>query len=646
MLDTFAFCGACGASVPAVRSGHPEPREERKVVTVLFADLVGFTTRAEHMDPEDVGSMLRGYHAQVARELRRFGGTVEKFIGDAVMAVFGAPIAHEDDRERAVRAALEITRWAIEHGKGLRVRIGINTGEALVSLDSEVEQGQGMVAGDVVNAAARLQVAAEPNSALVGEETYEQTMRLVEYEAIGPVDAKGMSLPLLAWRPIRPRARIGGALGSEVRTPLVGRDAEVALLDSVFARARDGRTPQLVTLLGVPGVGKTRLVRELFEHLDQAPDLITWREGRSQAYGDGVAYGALSEIIKAEAGINENDDADTALVKLGASIRAYVADESDAGWVEVHTSRLIGISGGSILGAERTEAFAAWRRLLEGMAAARPTVLVFEDLHQADEGLLDLVESMPVSMSEVPLLVIATARPELHVRRATWAGGTENATTVGVGALSEADTARIVAALVPERSLTDDLRRARVGQAGGNPLYAEQFARMVSEGGDATATTPRTVRAIIAARLDLLPPDHKMVLQDAAVIGKTFWLGALASVAGLEPPALSEALGSLERRGFIRRERGSRVAGEVQYAFHHGLLRDTAYGQLPRRSKAQRHRRAAGWFESLAPDRWERNAETLAHHYHEAVNAGRAAGEEIDFAARAASAMREAGARS
>lgn len=644
--DGFAFCGACGAPVPIGAMGQPAQRDERKVVTVLFADLVGFTTRAEEMDPEDVGSMLRGYHTHVAGELRRFGATVEKFIGDAVMAVFGAPIAHEDDPERAVRAALAICRWAAEHGDGLQIRIGINTGEALVSLDAEPERGEGMLAGDVVNAAARLQTAADPNSALVGDETYQQTARLVEYERIGPVKAKGMARQLLAWRPIRPRSRIGDDLGQDVRTPLVGRATEVALLHSLLDRAKNGRSPQLVTLVGVPGIGKSRLIRELFDHVAQEPDLTTWRQGRSLAYGDGVAYWAFSEMVKAQAGILENDDAGAALAKLRASIHALLADEGDARWVALHTAPLIGVSGESIANERLADAFAAWRRLVEAMASARPTVLVFEDVHLADDGLLDFIEELPAMLADVPLLVLATARPELLARRTTWAGGMANATTVGIEALGAADTARIVAALLPEDHLTTEMRSTLIEHAGGNPLFAEQFARMVFEGGvTGGRRLPQSVQAIIAARLDLLSPNQKALLQDAAVIGKVFWLGALSRVASAESAALTEDLRSLERRQMIRRERESIVAGEVQYVFHHGLLRDTAYGQLPRKSKAERHRRAAAWLESLAPDRSEDRAEMLAHHYLEAINAARAAGDEIDFAEQAATAMREAGAR-
>src|SRR5215471_8867015 len=318
-----------------------ESRRERKVVTVLFCDLVGFTAQAESLDPEDVEALLGPYHARVRAELERHGGTVEKFIGDAVMALFGAPIAHEDDPERAVRAALAIRDFAIE--EGLELRIGITTGEALVRLDAQPESGEGMASGDVVNTAARLQAAAPVNGILVSEATHRATRDAVEYEAATAVEAKGKSEPVAVWRATAARSRFGIDVSHHARAELVGRERELAILADAFERARQERVPQLVTLVGVPGIGKSRLVYELSRIADAAPDLITWRQGRCLAYGDGVAFWALAEMVKAQAGIDERDAEDAAVTKLRAAIEAAILETGDARWVESHVRPLIGV---------------------------------------------------------------------------------------------------------------------------------------------------------------------------------------------------------------------------------------------------------------------------------------------------------------
>ena len=313
----FPFCPFCGAAL-----GEEERREERKVVSVLFADLVGFTARAEQLDPEDVRALLDPYHAHLREELERFGGTVEKFIGDAVMALFGAPLAHEDDPERAVRAALEIRDWVEEQGEGLQVRIAVNTGEALVTLGARPTEGEGMAAGDVVNTAARLQAAAPVNGILVGEQTYRATAQAMEYREVEPVAGKGKSEPIAAWEAVEARSRFGVDVSRRSDTPLVGRGRELELLVSTLARAREERSSQLVTLVGVPGIGKTRLVRELLEAVRDDAEFVRWRQGRSLPYGEGVTFWALSEIVKAEAGILENDTPTQADEKLRAGSRS------------------------------------------------------------------------------------------------------------------------------------------------------------------------------------------------------------------------------------------------------------------------------------------------------------------------------------
>jgi class 3 adenylate cyclase/tetratricopeptide (TPR) repeat protein len=640
----FPRCANCGALLDAATA---PAREERKVVTVLFCDLVGSTARAEGADPEDVRALLSNYHERVRSELERFGGTVEKFIGDAVMALFGAPTAHEDDPERAVRAALAIREWAAEDGD-LQVRIGITTGEALVALGARPETGEGMASGDVVNTAARLQAAAPVGGILVDETTYRGTSHIVDYAGGEPVEAKGKVEPIAVWKAIEAWARLGVDVLRTARTALVGRASELDALKATLARARGQRQPQLVTLVGVPGIGKSRLVYELLQVVEADPELVYWRQGRSLPYGDGVSYWALGEIVKAHAGILETDSADEASTKLRLAVAELIADSSDASWLESHLRLLAGLDVSDELGPERRdEAFGAWRRFLETVADERPLVLVFEDLHWADDGLLDFVDHLAEWSAGVPLLVVATARPELLTRRPSWGGGKANATTVSLSPLSEKETAALLSALLRRPVLAAETQQAVLARAGGNPLYAEQFARMLEErGADGELPVPETVQGIIAARLDALPTDEKQLVQGAAVVGKVFWAGALSAIESTPSGVVEERLHGLARRELVRRERRSSVAGETEYVFQHLLVRDVAYGQIPRARRAETHLAAAAWIESLAPDRAEDRAEMLAHHYASALEYAEAAGRPLDaIQERARLALRDAGDR-
>jgi class 3 adenylate cyclase/tetratricopeptide (TPR) repeat protein len=622
------FCSECGAALSVETS-----RQERKVVTVLFADLVGFTSRAETMDPEDVQALLSEYHAHLRSELERLGGTVEKFIGDAVMAVFGAPTAHEDDPERAVRSALVIRDWAQEQD-GLQVRIGINTGEAVVSLGAQPAAGEGMVAGDVVNTAARLQGAAPVNGILVGEQTYGATANVVDYREAEPVEAKGKAEPLRVWEPVAARARFGVDVGH--RAELVGREREVRMLAETLARVREERSPQLVTLIGVPGIGKSRLVYELFRAVERGTQLTYWRQGRALSYGDGVTFWPMAEIAKAHTGILETDTVEEAEEKLRRAL-GEVLDE-DVDWVARHLRPLLGLGAETELGGDRRgEAFAAWRRLFEALAERRPLVLVFEDLQWADDGMLDFVDHLVEWASGVPMLVLVTARPELLDRRPAWGAGKLNSAIVSLSPLSDDDTARLVHRLVERAVLPAEVQEALLERAGGNPLYAEEFARLLTEQTEGTAL-PGTVQGIIAARLDLLAADEKALLQEAAVVGKVFWSGALGG------GNIEDRLHALERKDFVARARRSSVAGETEYVFRHILVRDVAYGQIPRAQRAERHRLAAEWIEALG--RQEDHAELLAHHYLAALDLAGAAGQPIEaLSERARLALREAGDR-
>ncbi|MGZ8694272.1 MAG: AAA family ATPase [Gaiellaceae bacterium] len=608
----FRLCGMCGSPL----DGEQAPRrEERKVVSIVFCDVVGSTARAEGADPEDVRASLSAFYERVREELERFGGTVEKFIGDAVMAVFGAPVAHEDDPERAVRAALAIRDWAREDG-GLQVRIAVNTGEALVAIGARAGSGEAMVAGDVVNTAGRLQSAAPENGILVGEATHRSTRESIEYEPAEPVQAKGKSDSVPVWlvRDARSRVAVEHAAAA---TPLVGRGREREALLGAFRRARDDRATELVTIVGVPGIDKSRLVAELYAELEREDTFTRWRHGRSLPYGEGLAFWALAEMVRAEAGIRETDTAGEAEEKLAAAVDAALP-EADRGWAGARLRPLVGLDAPP---ASRDESFGAWRRFLEALAEQRPTVLVFEDLHWADDDLLDFVDELADWVTDVPLLLVATARPELIDRRPGWSGGKRNALTLSLPPLDQDETARLLAALLDRHLLPAETQHELLARAGGNPLYAEQFARMLEERGGLGEALPDNVHAIIAARLDSLPPTEKRLLLDAAVLGRTFWTGALSGGDGLD-----ERLRALQRKEFVRRERMSSVEGEVEFSFAHALVRDVAYAQIPRSERAQKHVQAARWIESVSADRSEDTSELLAHHYLAALELARAAG--------------------
>lgn len=619
-----------------------EARRERKVVTVLFADLVGFTARAEELDPEDVEAILRPYHEGLRTELERFGGTVEKFIGDAVMALFGAPLAHEDDPERALRAALAIRDWAREEGE-VQVRIAVNTGEALVNLAARPESGEGMAVGDVVNTTARLQSAAPTNGILVGEATYRATRKAIDYREAEAVEAKGKTAHVRVWEAVAARSRVTSEAVS-VSSPLVGRDRELAVLSELLVRVRDEASPQLITLVGVPGIGKSRLVHELMQIVERGGVLTYWRRGRSLSYGEAVPLWALSEIVKAQVGILEGDSADAVHDKLHDEVSRLIPDAREAAWVESQLRPLAGVSGEEERRADRREeAFTAWRRFFEGMAEHRPLVLIFEDLHWADDELLDFVDHLVEWASGVPILIVGTARPELLQRRAAWGGGKLNATTLSLAPLTEEDTSRLLGSLLDRPLLAAEAQAHLLARAGGNPLYAEQYAQMLRDGADdPDLPVPESIQGVIAARLDLLPPEEKALLQDAAVLGKVFWLGSLAN--GRSPSEAEIALHALDRKGFVRRARASSVAHESEYTFLHLLVRDVAYGQIPRGARAEKHRRAAEWIESLG--RPDEHAETLAYHYTSALELARASREPTEeLANRARQALREAGDR-
>ena len=449
----FRFCGACGSSLAG--PGQP-PGEERKVVTVLFCDLVGFTSRSDQADPEDVGAMLRPYHTRLRGEIERVGGTLDKLIGDAVMAVFGVPAVHEDDPERAVRCALRMLDAIGELNQAhpaleLAVRIGINTGEALVALAPG--SGSEGVVGDVVNTASRLQGVAPVNGVVVGEATWRATQTLFEYEQLAPVRVKGKAEAGPIWRGAGARSRPSVDGAARPATPLIGRGAELAALQLRYRQAFSEHAVQLVTVHGEPGVGKSRLVREFAAMVDAQSELVAWRGGRCLSFGETLAFWPLGEIVKAQAGILESDGPREGAVKLDTSVAAVTGDASEREWLKARLAPLVGLATGAEASASRGESFMAWRRFLHLVAAQRPLILVIEDLHWARPALLEFLEELADQPGEVDLLLVGTARPELLELRPGWGAGRRNAATISLSPLSDEQTAKLIAVLLGQSIL-------------------------------------------------------------------------------------------------------------------------------------------------------------------------------------------------
>lgn len=610
----FRFCGGCGASL---EEPPPTVASERKVVSVLFCDLVGYTATTQAADPEDVSRMLGVYHAAVREQIERFGGVVEKFIGDAAVGVWGAPVAHEDDAERAVRAAL-----AILDAVGVEVRLAVNTGEALVRLDQRLDLGGSMV-GDVVNTASRLQAVAPVGGVLVGEATARATREAISYERLDPVALKGKPEPVPVLRVLGAHVVPNSDSPPERSTPFVGRDRELRLLRDAWERVVADSTLEFVTITGEPGIGKSRLVSEFVSWLDDQHAAATCRRGRCLAYGDGIGFWPLAEIIKQQVGLAETATEGEARARLEAAVEGM----PDAPWLRARLAPLVGLPGE---GGERDELFTAWQRFLDEVAARSPLVLMLEDLHWADPALLAFIQRLAEWSTGVPMLVLCTARPELHERHPGWAGRVANVITLSLGQLDESATTLLAQALLGAALSAGDPTTELVARSSGNPLYAEEYARLVAERTTARladAAIPETIQALIAARIDTLPPAQKHLLQDASVIGKVFWAGAVASVGEHDPGAVGEALHDLAQRQHIRRARRSTLRGDVEYAFWHDLVQEVAYGQIPRSRRGQLHRRTGEWIEGLSGDRLADRSELLAHHYRSALELATASGE-------------------
>jgi class 3 adenylate cyclase len=599
------FCLACGAPL----EGDAPRREERRIVSVVFVDLVGFTSRSERLDPEDVRAILTPYHGTVRDELESFGGVVEKFVGDAVMAVFGAPTAHGDDPERAVRAALAIREAVAALNRAqpeleLRIRGAVNTGEAVVTLSARPALGEAMVAGDVVNTASRLQQHAPVGEIVVGEETYRATRDAIEYEPADAVTAKGKAAPIAAWRAVEAASAAGERDLSS--TPFVGRGREVDLLAATWERVELERRPHLVTVLGPPGVGKSRLAAEFTENI-AARDVRVVR-GRCLPYRERSAYGAFAMQVKDLAEIYDSDGLDVAVGKLRASVTRLVGPEQ-AETVAGHLAILLGFETHATT-LDRDSLFQSVRVFIEAVARDQGTALVFEDIHWADPVLLDLIELLAAHLHDLPVLLLTLARPELLDVRPAWGGGLLAYHALPVEPLDGSDAAELALHL-----LGADAKAAEVAEAAeGNPLFIEQLAAVLSElGPDQADTLPTNIRGLVAARLDALPFEERDVILDGSIVGRIFWRGALERIAR-NPDSLGDALAALERRDLIRRDAVSRIEGDHQWSFKHVLIRDVAYDLQPRARRREGHRHVAEFIEESTPEVGEAGA-ALARHW-------------------------------
>ena len=625
--------GSSRAASPASGLSPPSATvvAELRLVSVLFADLVGFTALSESRDPEEVRDLLSRYFDVCRGLIERYGGTVEKFIGDAVMAVWGAPTATEDDAERAVRAALElvgaVTALGAEVGApALRARAGVLTGEAAVTLRAT---GQGMVAGDLVNTASRLQSAAEPGTVLVGEATMRAARRAIAFTSLDPLTLKGKQERVPVWRAERVVAQRRGVGRSErAEPPFVGREDELRLLKELLhATAREQRV-RLVSVTGLAGIGKSRLAWEFRKYVDGLSADVYWQQGRSPSYGEGITFWALGEMVRMRASITEGEEPSQARAKLAASVAEFVAEPEERRWVEQALAHLLGLTDAP--GGDREELFSAWRTFFERIAERGPAVLVFEDLQWADPGLIDFIESIVEWSRTRALFVLTLSRPELLQRRPTWGAGQRSFTALHLEPLPPEAMGALLRGFVtglPETVVEQVLQRAE-----GVPLYAVETIRMLVDRGQlaeregvltvsgtlGALEIPDTLLALIASRLDGVSPEERSLLQDAAVLGQSFSVPALVAVTGRENARLAAPLRDLVRKEFLALVTDPRSPERGQYGFVQGLLREVAYGTLAKPERRAKHLAAAGYFEAL---RDEELAGVVATHYAEAHRA-------------------------
>jgi predicted ATPase/class 3 adenylate cyclase len=638
------FCGECGTALSATAphaAPAPQtsaPSAERRLVSILFADIVGHTTFSEAHDAEDVRELLSRYFESARTVIERYGGTVEKFIGDAVMAVWGAPVAQEDDAERAVRAALDLVAAVSALGAEvgapeLRARAGVLTGEAAVTLGAE---GQGMVAGDLVNTASRIQAAADPGTVLAGEATKRAAEAAVVFENAGTHTLKGKAEPMELWQAVRVIGLVGGAARSTgLEPPFVGRDRELRLVKEVYHATAEDRRSHLVSVVGIGGIGKSRLAWEFEKYVDGLAGNVWWHSGRCLAYGEGVAFWALADMVRGRAGILEDEETASARYKLRAAVEEHLPDPQERRFAEPRLAHLLGLEEGVV--GDQENLFAAARMFFERLAQTGPTVLVFEDIHWADSALLDFIEYLVEWSRDVPLFVLTLSRPELQERRPTWGSGKRNFTSIFLEALSS--DAMEVLLTEPVPGLSEELRTRILERAEGVPFYAVETVRMLLDRGVLvreghtyrlageieTLEVPETLQALIAARLDGLAPAERRSVQQASVLGRTFTLRGLASVSGVPEADLEQVLASLMRKEVISLSADPLSPERGQYGFLQDLVKKVAYDTLSRKERKTLHLAAADYLHSLGED--DEIVEVLAAHY---LDAYRAAPDDAD----------------
>jgi class 3 adenylate cyclase/tetratricopeptide (TPR) repeat protein len=653
------FCDECGAALAAreaisaaVPAGRA-PQAERRLVSVLFADLVGFTTASEARDAEDTRELLTEYFETARAIVERYGGVVEKFIGDAVMAVWGAPVTQEDDAERAVRAGLDLVEAVPQLDSSLQARAGVLTGEAAVTVGAE---GQGMVAGDLVNTASRIQSEADPGAVLVGDATRRASEAAVVYEEAGLHELKGKARAIPLFRATRVvSARGGEGRSAGLEAPFVGRERELRLVKDLFhATAAEGKT-HLLSVIGIAGIGKSRLAWEFEKYVDGVVETVYWHRGRCLAYGEGVAYWALAEMIRSRAQIVETDDESDALRKLRETVAEHVADPEERDWIEPRLQQLLGLVERS--GSDREDLFSAWRRFFELLAERATVVLLFEDLHWADSGLVAFVEHLLDWSRNLPIFVFALARPELAERHPGFPGPARSATTLALDPLSDEAMDELLRGLVP--GLPDDIRESIRERADGVPLYAVETVRMLLDrgllepagneyrvtGAIDSLEVPETLHALIAARLDGLDARERRVLGRGAVLGKTFTAQGLGALSALEPGEVEEVLASLVRKELLAPVTDPRSPERGQYGFLQALVQRIAYEMLARGERRALHLAAASFLAEGAGIDPDEIAEVIATHYRDAYEAAPSAENAEEVRSQAIEWLRRAGER-
>jgi class 3 adenylate cyclase/tetratricopeptide (TPR) repeat protein len=656
------FCGECGSPLEAgpteTAVQTPAPAAERRLVTVLFADLVGFTSLSESRDAEEVRELLSRYFDACRRIITLYGGVVEKFIGDAVMAVWGTPTATEDDAERAVRAALDLVAAVSALGQEvgaeeLRARAGVLTGEAAVTLGAE---GQGMVAGDLVNTASRVQSVAEPGQVFVGESTRRATEQTIVYEGAGSFELKGKEGLIPLWKARRVVSGLRGALKSHgLEAPFVGRDRELRQIKDLFHDCADERKAHLVSVTGIAGIGKSRLAWEFYKYFDGIAETVYWHRGRCLPYGEGVTYWALADMVRMRCRISEDEEPASALAKLRSTLEEHILDADERSFLEPRMAHLLGLAEHQVR--DKQDLFAAWRLFFERLAETYPTVLAFEDMQWADASLLDFVEYLLDWSRNHPIFVLTLARPELVERRPTWGAAQRTFTSLYLEPLSREAMRELLTGLVP--GLPAELQEQILARAEGVPLYAVETVRMlldrgllVQEGSAYRLTgavesldVPETLHALIAARLDGLTADERRLLQDGAVLGKTFTKDGLAALSGLEDQALEPLLASLVRKEVLGVQADPRSPEHGQYGFLQDLVRHVAYETLSKRERRARHLAAAAHLSSAFATDEEEVVEVIASHYLNAYHAAPDAEDAAEIKGKAQEMLVRAGER-